>query len=158
MVLLIAALGAMVIVADRSTDMQPDFLSDILLYTLWAADLTMLVALAFVLARNVIKLMVERRRGLPFSRFRAKLVLALLGLTIIPSVLVLLVGGELIRSSTARWFSQPVEDVLQSARQIAVEYYRERSTVVRNGSHATSPPPRCRRGTWRRCAPRSRPK
>ena len=32
----------------------------------------MLLALGFVLARNVIKLVVERRRGLPFSRFRAQ--------------------------------------------------------------------------------------
>ena len=52
-----------------------------------------------MLARNIVKLVVERRRGLPFSRFRAKLVLAMLGLTIIPSVLVLIVGGQLIRQT-----------------------------------------------------------
>ena len=62
-----------------------------------------------MLARNVVKLVVERRRGLPFARFRAKLVAALLGLTIVPAVLVLLVGSELIRQTTARWFSQPVD-------------------------------------------------
>ena len=63
--------------------------------------------------------MVERRRGLPFSRFRLKLVAALLGLTIVPSVLVLLAGSELIRQTTTRWFSQPVTDVLTSANAIA---------------------------------------
>ena len=129
-VLLIAALAAMVALADQSRELNPDFLSEVVLYALSAADLTMLVALVFVLARNVIKLMVERRRGLPFSRFRAKLVLALLGLTIIPSVMVLIVGGELIRSSTEQWFSQPVDDVLKSANQIAGDYYRERGTSV----------------------------
>ena len=36
-------------------------------------------ALAFVLARNVVKLVVERRKALPFARFRAKLVAVLLG-------------------------------------------------------------------------------
>ena len=80
--LLIAALVAMVTLADRSTELNPDFLSEVVLYAVSAADLTMLVVLAFVLARNIVKLMVERRRGLPFSRFRAKLVLAMLGLTI----------------------------------------------------------------------------
>ena len=75
----------MVRFADRSTELNPDFLSEVVLYALSAADLTMLVALVFVLARNIVKLVVERRRGLPFSRFRAKLVLALLGLTIVPS-------------------------------------------------------------------------
>jgi two-component system, NtrC family, nitrogen regulation sensor histidine kinase NtrY len=133
-VLLVAALIAMGTLAERSRDLNPDFLTGVVLYALTAADLTMLVALVFVLARNVIKLAVERRRGLPFSRFRAKLVLAMLGLTIIPSVLVLLVGGQLIRDSTEHWFSQPVDEVLRSANQIAGDYYRERGGIVE--SHA----------------------
>ena len=84
-VLLFGALAAMVCLADQSTELNPDFLSEVVLYALSAADLTMVLALVFVLARNIVKLFVERRRGLPFSRFRAKLVLALLGLTIVPS-------------------------------------------------------------------------
>jgi two-component system nitrogen regulation sensor histidine kinase NtrY len=131
---LLVALVAMVTLADRSAELNPDFLTEVVLYALSAADLTMLLALVFVLARNIVKLAVERRRGLPFSRFRAKLVLALLGLTIVPSVLVLIVGGELIRSSTQRWASQPMDDVLQAAKQIASDYYREREAVV--ASHA----------------------
>src|SRR5688500_2631883 len=125
-VILLIALVAMVTLADRAPDFNPNFLTEVLLYALSVADLIMLLALGFVLARNVVKLAVERRRGLPFSRFRAKLVGALLGLTIIPALLVLIVGAELIRSSTRKWVSQPVDAVLTSARQIANEYYRER--------------------------------
>ena len=131
---LIAALVAMVRFADSSTELNPDFLTEVVLYALSAADLTMLVALVFVLARNIVKLAVERRRGLPFSRFRAKLVLALLGLTIVPCVLVLIVGSELIRSSTEKWFSQPIDDVLTAATRVAQDYYRERQLSVT--SHA----------------------
>jgi two-component system, NtrC family, nitrogen regulation sensor histidine kinase NtrY len=133
--LLIAALVAMVRLADRSTELNPDFLSEVVLYALSAADLTMLVALVFVLARNIVKLVVERRRGLPFSRFRAKLVLALLGLTVVPSLLVLIVGSELIRSSTEKWFSQPIDTVLGAATRIAQDYYRDREASV--ASHAS---------------------
>jgi two-component system nitrogen regulation sensor histidine kinase NtrY len=133
-VLLFGALAAMVWFADHSPGLNPDFLSEVVLYALSAADLTMVLALVFFLARNIVKLFVERRRGLPFSRFRAKLVMALLGLTIIPSVLVLLVGGELIRSSTQLWFSQPVDEVLRSAVEIGGDYYREHEGVV--GAHA----------------------
>src|SRR4030095_10188533 len=97
----------------------------VLLYALSAADLTMVVALVFVLARNIVKLFVERRRGLPFSRFRAKLVLAFLGLTSVPSLLVLAVGGELIRTVTQLWFSQPLDEVLRSANEIGGTYYRD---------------------------------
>ena len=131
-ILLFGALAAMVWFADNSPDMSPDVLSEVVLYALSAGDLTMVLVLFFLLARNVVKLAVERRRGLPFSRFRAKLVLAMLGLTIVPSVLVLLVGGELIRSSTQLWFSQPIDDVLRSANEIARDYYREHETIVAN--------------------------
>src|SRR5688572_25717698 len=129
-VILLIALVAMVTLADRAPDFNPNFLTEVLLYALSVADLIMLLALGFVLARNVVKLAVERRRGLPFSRFRAQLVGALLGLTIIPALLVLIVGAELIRSSTRKWVSQPVDAVLTSARQIANEYYRERENAV----------------------------
>ena len=129
-VLLFGALAAMVFLADKSTQLNPDFLSEVVLYALSAADLTMVVALVFVLARNVVKLFVERRRGLPFSRFRAKLVLALLGLTIVPSLLVLAVGGELIRSVTQLWFSQPINEVLRSANEIAGNYYQEHEILM----------------------------
>jgi two-component system nitrogen regulation sensor histidine kinase NtrY len=127
---LIAALVAMVRLADRSTELNPDFLSEVVLYALSAADLTILVALLIWLARNIVKLVVERRRGLPFSQFRAKLVFALLGLTVVPSVLVLIVGSELIRSSTEKWFSQPIDDALIAATRIAQDYYRSREATV----------------------------
>jgi two-component system nitrogen regulation sensor histidine kinase NtrY len=128
--LLLSALVAMVWIANRSAEFAPDVLTEVVLYALSAADLTMLVALAFVLARNIIKLVVERRRALPFARFRAKLVVMLLAMTIIPSVLVLIVGSELIRNSADRWFSAPVDEVLTSASEIASDYYHERQTEV----------------------------
>jgi two-component system nitrogen regulation sensor histidine kinase NtrY len=129
-VLLLGALAAMITFTDRSTELSPDFLSEVVLYALTIADLTILVVLLFVLARYFVKLAVERRRGLPFSRFRFKLVLMLLGLTIVPSLLVLLVGGRLLRDSSQRWFSAPVEEVVESAKNVALELYRERERAV----------------------------
>src|SRR3954463_13946615 len=129
-VLLLGSLAAIIRLSDSTTRLNPDFLSEVVLYSLSIVDVTMVLALAFVLARNVIKLFVEGRRGLPFSRFRLKLVAALLGLTIVPSVLVLLAGSELIRQTTARWFSQPVSDVLTSANAIASTYYLDREKAV----------------------------
>src|SRR5689334_9416481 len=129
-VALVGTLAALLALASRSTSLTPDFLAEFVLYALSATDLTILVALVFVLARNIVKLVVERRRALPFARFRAKLVAALLGMTIVPAVLVLIVGSELIRNSASRWFSTPVEDVISSARQIASDYYQERQQAV----------------------------
>src|SRR5947207_5399320 len=93
---LCAALVAILALANRTARFSPDFLTEFVLYALSAADLTMVIALVFVLARNIVKLVVERRRALPFARFRAKLVALLLGMTLVPAVLVLIVGSELI--------------------------------------------------------------
>ena len=127
--LLVVALVGLVTLARRTALLSPDFLTEVVLYALSIADLTMLVALVFVLARNVIKLIVERRRALPFARFRAKLVAVLLGMTLIPSILVLLVGSELIRNSTDRWFNAPMDEVLSAANRIAADYYSERQRL-----------------------------
>src|ERR671920_986364 len=72
----------------------------------------------------------ERRRALPFARFRGKLVAVLLGMTLIPALLVLIVGSELIRNSVDRWFNAPMDEVLGSATAIAGDYYQERQRLV----------------------------
>ena len=128
--ILAAALVAMIALADQSTQLSPDYLSEGVLYALSAASLTMLLALGFLLARNIIKLWVERRRAVPFARFRAKLVAAMLGMTLIPAVLVLIVGSELILNSVDRRFSPPIDEVLTSANEIASGYYLEHQATV----------------------------
>jgi two-component system nitrogen regulation sensor histidine kinase NtrY len=129
--LLLVALAAVVSLADSSAlQLYPVFLSEVVFSAVVVVDLTLMVALVFVLARNILKLIVERRRALPFARFRAKLVAVLLGMTLIPALLVLIVGSELIRNSASRWFSAPVDEVLSSARQIASDYYQERQQAV----------------------------
>jgi two-component system nitrogen regulation sensor histidine kinase NtrY len=132
---LVIVLVALVTLANRTPYFSPDFLTEFVLYALSAADLTMLAALLFVLARNIIKLIVERRRALPFARFRAKLVALLLGMTLVPATLVLIVGSELIRTNIDRWFNAPMGEILSSANQIASDYYQQRHAVL--ADHAT---------------------
>src|ERR1700674_5211022 len=60
---LIVVLVALVALANRTPYFSPDFLTEFVLYALSAADLTMLAALVFVLARNIVKLIVEGRRA-----------------------------------------------------------------------------------------------
>jgi two-component system nitrogen regulation sensor histidine kinase NtrY len=129
-VLLLALLGGIVWLADRTSTLSPDFLTEVVLIALSVTNVTMLVALAFVLARNVIKSMMESRRGLPFGKFRAKLVLALLSMTVIPAVLVLIVGSRVVLTAVDRWFNAPMEEILSGANSIAGDYYQERERLV----------------------------
>jgi two-component system nitrogen regulation sensor histidine kinase NtrY len=129
-IILLAALGGMIWIAGRTSTLSPDFLTEVVLYALYATNVTMLVALVFVLARNVIKSVFDGRRGLPFGRFRAKLVLALLGMTVIPAVLVLIVGSRVVLTAVDRWFNTPMEEILSGANSIAADYYQERQRLV----------------------------
>ena len=127
---LIAVLAALLALATRSSAFAPDVLAEVVLYALSATNLTILLALLFVLARNIIKLVVEQRRAIPFARFRTRLVIALLGMTLIPALLVLIVGSELIRNNIDKFFNTPMANMVSSARDIASDYYRERQRVV----------------------------
>jgi two-component system nitrogen regulation sensor histidine kinase NtrY len=117
--------------------------SEAVFYALAAVSLALLLVLVAVLGRNIIKLWVEGRRGAPFARFRAKLVAALLAMTIVPATLVLVIGSEYLRSLADRYFSVPVEESFSAAKGIAAQYHRERqeSASLRASWLATRLPP-----------------
>ncbi|MGQ0732940.1 MAG: ATP-binding protein [Acidobacteriota bacterium] len=127
---LVAVLAGILVLADRTSRLSPDFLTEVVLYALSATNVMMLLALGFVLARNLIKLFVERRRAIPFVRFRTKLVLIMVGMTVVPAVLVLIVGSNVVLRAVDQWFNEPVDEVLSSANQLASDYYRDRQQAV----------------------------
>jgi two-component system nitrogen regulation sensor histidine kinase NtrY len=142
---LVAILIAILAIANRTPRLAPDFLSEVVLYALSAADLTMLAALVFVLARNIIKLIVERRRALPFARFRAKLVALLLGMTLVPALLVAR-RSELIRERRSMVQRADGRGPVVG-EQDRRDYYQERQALV--SDHASRLAARCRRSIWR---------
>ena len=89
---------------------------------IWA----LLLILAFVLGRNLIKLFLERRRKARGATFKTKLVFIFIGFALLPSALIVLIGSRLISASVDRWFSHPVEEVLLGAQVIALDYAHEK--------------------------------
>jgi two-component system nitrogen regulation sensor histidine kinase NtrY len=128
--LLIGVLAGLLWLASRPIEQTLPVIANVAIYAVVALALALLVTLGFVLARNLLKLWVERRHAEPFARFRAKLVAALLAMSIVPAVLVLLSGSSIIANTMDRWFSEPVDEVLASAQEIASEYFRERTTAM----------------------------
>ena len=78
---------------------SPPQSSNIVLYLLINLNLILLVLLIFLVARNLVKLLFERRRGILGARLRTRLVLAFAALSLFPTVLLFLVaqGFFLIR-------------------------------------------------------------
>ena len=161
--LLLALLAGLSWLSDRTTELALPVLTDVLLYPLLAVDVALLLTLCFVLARNLLKLWVEQRQAAPFGRFRAKLVAALLAMSIIPAVLVLISGSSIITNSTALWFNEPVNDVLSAAQTIASRWYQDHQEMIALRAEALAgrlPPATSRAATIRRstrsCARSSR--
>jgi len=102
----------------KSRDFQPDFLASALLYGLTVLNLSLLLVLVFVLGRNLVRMLMEWRRGVFGARFRVQLLLVFLLMAVAPSMLILLVGGDLIRQTVDRWFNVDVERMLASSQSL----------------------------------------
>ena len=71
----------------------------------------MFVALTFVLLRTLLRLYAERKTGVLGSKFRSRMVLGALLLSLGPVIFLFLFSYGLINRSIEKWFSRPVEEV-----------------------------------------------
>ncbi len=71
----------------------------------------LLLAITFVLLRNLLKLYGDRRLGVVGSKFRARMVLMVLLLSLLPVIAQFGFARLLLNRSIDKWFSRPVEEV-----------------------------------------------
>lgn len=81
-----------------------------------------IAAVGFIVARSLAKLWFERRRGILGARIRSRLVLAIFGVGILPSLLLFLVGRNFISKNIDRWFQPGTRQVIQDGKEIAEAY------------------------------------
>ena len=97
---------------------------NIVFFLLINVNIILLGLLVFLVVRNLIKLIVERRQGLLGARLQSKLVLAFVSLSLVPSVLLFTIAGGLLTRSFDRWFDSKVDSALQGALEIGQTYYQ----------------------------------
>ena len=119
--LLLLSAGGMYLL-QRTQDASPEELTNrLLLFVLWYLDISLIIILSFILVRNIVRLIVERRAGKLGSQFKTRLVLTYVGLTIIPVAFIFLIATNLLQRSIDRWFSSPVEEILRGGAAMTVE-------------------------------------
>ncbi|HXY39964.1 MAG TPA: hypothetical protein VEQ10_09850, partial [Vicinamibacteria bacterium] len=106
----------------KSSDYQPDFLASALLFGLTVLNLSLLLVLLFVLGRNLVRMLMEWRRGVFGARLRVQLLLIFLLMAVAPSALLLLVGSDLIRQAVDRWFNVDAERLLASSQALGAAF------------------------------------
>src|SRR5436309_661393 len=135
---LLATAGALVaflavqLLLRKSRDFAPDFLASVLLYGLTVLNLTLLLVLLFVLGRNLVRVLLERRRGVLGARLRMQLLLVFLLMAVAPSVLLIFCGSDLIQQTVRRRFNVDVERILCSSQALG--------TAVREGAGGARSP------------------
>jgi two-component system nitrogen regulation sensor histidine kinase NtrY len=95
-----------------------------LFFFLSAVNVILIGVLGFVIARNFVKLVFERRRGLLGSHLNAKFVVAFVLIATLPTAALFVVANFFITSSINTWFSLQVDHALEESRRVADAYYR----------------------------------
>jgi two-component system, NtrC family, nitrogen regulation sensor histidine kinase NtrY len=107
-------------------DVSPEYSlsNNIAFFLLININIILLILLVFLVVRNLVKLVFERKRKLPGSRLRVRLVLAFVGLSLVPSLLLFVIAGGFVTRSFERWFDLQVENSLQGSLEIGQTYYQ----------------------------------
>ena len=124
--------------SQRGRDLPAALVTNkVLLFVLWYANVILILVVAFVLLRNLIKLLVERRHRILGSNFKFKLVATYVGLSLIPVLILFFIAMELLRGSFDRWFNTPLAPALERGNAVAQAFYdRLEGTALRDASRA----------------------
>ena len=107
------------VLRQRAEEMEPATITrGLLLFVLSYLNVTLIAAVLFVLCRTLIKVWLERRRGVLGSRFKTRLLVTYIGLTAIPIGLLFFTATGFLQRSIDRWFSSPVREVVTRARSV----------------------------------------
>lgn len=79
--------------------------------------------LGFVVVRNIIRLIIDRRRNILGAKLRTRLVFAFVFLSMVPTVLLFLVAQGMVEGVLEDWFSPKVEIALDNSRKLAHQLY-----------------------------------
>ena len=99
--------------------------NDFLIFGLININIILILFLVFLIIRNVVKLVFERRRGILGSRLRTKLVTAFVSLSLIPTVILFLISINFLSYSIENWFSIKIGDALDQTIELAHLHYQQ---------------------------------
>ena len=85
--------------------------NNIAFFLLINVNVILLALLVFLVVRNLVKLVFERKRRILGSRLRVRLVLAFVALSLVPTLLLFVIAGGFVTRSFDRWFDLQVERV-----------------------------------------------
>jgi two-component system nitrogen regulation sensor histidine kinase NtrY len=101
------------------------------LFLLINLNVLLLVVFVFLVGRNLVKLMLERRQRILGSHLRTRLVMAFVGLSLCPTVLLFITSTNFMDNSIEKWFDVQVERSLSGSHEVVQAFYQGTAESMR---------------------------
>jgi two-component system, NtrC family, nitrogen regulation sensor histidine kinase NtrY len=122
---ILIAVGLLTYAESRIIQFGADFpiSNTILMFILININLLLLILLLFLVFRNLVKLLYDRKRKVMGAKLRTRLVLAFITLSLMPTTVLFFFSINFINTSIEFWFSLPVEQALENSLQVGQSIY-----------------------------------
>lgn len=121
--IILGILYALWIYKQRATDIEDPLGRNLLVVLLVNFNIIVISVLAFIVGRHVIRLIFDRRKNILGAKLRSKLMIAFVGLTLVPTVFLFIFASGFINRAVEGWFSNQVETGIKSAVFVARRHY-----------------------------------
>lgn len=95
----------------------------ILMFILINVNLLLLILLIFLVFRNLAKLVYDRKQKVMGAKLRTRLVVAFIGISLLPTTVLFFFSINFISTSIEFWFNVPIEQALENSLQVGRQLY-----------------------------------
>ena len=103
---------------------SPISVTNMLLSLLQIIVILLFLILLFVLGRNLVKLYLERKRKVLGSKFKTKLLVFFISLSLIPTLLLFFFASDFITRNIEQWFKTPIDKILDDTSDLTESFYQ----------------------------------
>ncbi|MFZ5775584.1 MAG: sensor histidine kinase [Thermodesulfobacteriota bacterium] len=112
---------------------------NLLIFVLLNINILLLLLVIFLVLRNLVQLVFERRRKFLGTRLKTKLVISFVAMSLIPTGLLFFTSIQFVSTSMDYWFNSNVAQSLDESLRIAKGVYQEAELqVARQGAYLAS--------------------
>ena len=104
---------------------------NVLVFTIMNINAMLLLLMVFLVLRNLVQMIFERRRNFSGTRLRSKMVVSFVSLSLVPTGLLFFISVQFVSTSMDYWFNNRVEQSLQESLTIARDVYEQARSQVR---------------------------
>ena len=118
-----ALLGAVFTFGSLNLPFEPRKAADAV--ALWALSTLIVVALlvfGLILTRSLLRLWSDRHAGQPGARFKTKMVLGAMGISLLPIIFLFFVSYALLNRTLGKWFPRPLEIATRESQSLLLEF------------------------------------